>query len=437
MQATVEILSGLERKIMVKAPTDHFDQEIEKRLKEMLPKVRLPGFRPGKVPMPVLRKRFGESIHYELIGNLIDKTYHEAITQEKLHPVGRPEIQITKDKPGEPLEYEATIEVLPEIKVKGLENAEIEKFVVDIAQKDVDAMIHKLRRQKAKWSEVDRPAQKGDRVLTSFEGRKDGELFEGGSASRAHIELGSGMAIPGFEEGFMGHKAGDEISITLTFPTDYRVAALAGNPVEFKATIHAVEAPELPALDDEFAKSVGVDEGGIEGLRQGVMENMQDEVKKRSNEHAKTQIINKLLELNPIQIPKTLIDQETHHLVEQERAYIQQMTGNAKQAAAHKPRDGLDETAKRRVHIGLLFGELIDHYKITITPEELKQLLVDFVASHNAPPSAVQELERNERFCRQIEEKALEDKLIETIIAQAKSREKNLSYAEFSGMSFS
>jgi trigger factor len=429
MQIAVEVLSNLERKITVTAPTDRVDQAVEKRLEEMISTFTLPGFRTGKVPMYLLRKRFAGSVRYKVIGQVIDATYREALTQEKLFPAGMPEIQVTKDKEGEPLEYEATLEIYPEIKLNEMGGIEIENITVDINQKDVDEMIQKLRRQKATWSEVDRPSQKGDKVIVSFEGRQNGELFAGGSGENVPFELGSGTAIPGFEEGFTGHKAGESVTLTLTFPTDYHAVALAGKPVEFKGTIHKVEAPQLPALDDEFGKQLGVKEGGIEQLRQSVLENMQREVKQKVQGHIKGQVLEKVLETNPIDVPKVLMQEELKNLLQQEQNYMSQMTG-VKQGLP-EPREELRELAKRRVHLGLLFGELVKQYNITAAPERVDQLIAEIADSYGDPEAISQIYRSNKNLYRQLEEKAVEDQLIEKIVTQVKQREKTMSYSEF------
>jgi len=431
MQATVEILSGLERKITVKTSTDRIDQEVEKRLREMVPKLRLDGFRPGKAPMHLLRERFGESIRYEVIGQVIDSTYREAITQEKLMPAGMPDIHIVQDKVGEPLEYQATVEIYPEVKLKGLESVVIENITVDIIQKDVDEMIQKLRRQKATWSSVDRPSQKGDKVTVSFEGRQDGELFEGGAGKDVSLELGSGTTIPGFEEGFTGHKAGDAIAITLTFPKDYHAATLAGKPVDFKGTLHKVEAATLPALDEEFAKQLGVKEGGMEQLRKTVLENMQREVKQKVQGHVKGQALEKVLEIHPMDVPKALIQEELKKLLQQEQSYMSEMTG-MKQPLP-EPREELQQLARRRVHLGLVFGEFISHYKITPDPERVNKLIAELAGSYDNPENIAKVYRENKNLYRQLEEKVVEDQLIDQIVSQAKLVEKTMPYSEFKG----
>jgi trigger factor len=430
-QTTLEVLSGLERKITVKTSADHIDQEVEKRLRELTPQMKLDGFRPGKVPMHLLRKRFSESIRYEVIEKVIDKTYREALAQEKLTPAGMPQIHITHDKTGEPLEYQATVEIYPEITLNSLESATIENIHVDITQKDVDNMIQKLRKQKAKWSAVDRASEKGDKVTVSFEGRENGELFQGGSAKNVPLELGSGTTIPGFEEGFTGHKAGDAVVMNLTFPADYHAVGLAGKPVEFTGTLHKVEAAQLPALDEDFAKQMGVKEGGMEALRKTVLENMQHEVKQKVQEHLKNQVIEKLLAAHPTDIPKVLITQEAKSLMQQEQAYLAEMTGNKQMRA--EPSDEILALAQKRVHLGLVFQKLVSEYKITANSEAVDKLLKELTVSYEDPEMVMQMYRENNNLYRQLEEKAIENELIEKLVAQASVTQKTMSYHEFKG----
>lgn len=431
MQSSVEILNGLERKLTIKAPADRIESEVEKRLKGMASKYKIPGFRPGKAPVHLLRERYGESIRHEVIGEIIDSTYREAIAQEKLVPIGMPKIELVNNKAGEPLEYAAVLEVYPDIEIKSMDNVEVENIKVEITQKDVDEMIQRLRRQAAKWHEVtDRPARKGDKVVVSFEGRQDGELFEGGSAKDVSVELGSGIAIPGFEEGFIGHKAGDTVEMNLTFPADYHAAKLAGKPVEFKGTVHQVLGAELPPLDDAFAKQFGIPEGGIEQLRTAVLENMQRDVEQKVRGHLKGQILEKLLELHTVEVPKSLIEQEVRKLQQQE----QQFTGKAvDKKALQEPRPELIQLAKQRINLGLIFGEFIRLHKLEVEPERVNALLEDIAASYNQPEAVLERYRSDQRLIRQLEETVIEDQVIDELIKQAKQVDKAMTYGEFKG----
>jgi|JI10StandDraft_1071094.scaffolds.fasta_scaffold14043_4 trigger factor len=435
MQMNIEILNGLERKIIVKTPSEEINQAVEKRLNEVASTFKLPGFRPGKVPMHLLRQRFGDSIRYEVIEKVIESTYHEALSQEKLEPAGAPNIKVLQDKAGEPLEYEALFEVYPAITLNSLASAEIEFLQVDVTQKDIDEMVLRLRRQKAKWEETDKPAKKGDRLTISFEGRQDGELFEGGSAKEVVLELGMGTTIPGFEDGFIGHKTGDEIEIKVNFPQDYRALNLAGKPAEFKAMIHKVEVPELPTLDDEFAKEFGVKEGGVDTLHQKVSEQMQNEVKQKIRAHMKGQVLEKLLELNAMDLPNVLVEQELKDLQTQEQDYLQRIAKEQSKQPILQPRKALSDLARRRVQLGLLFRQLIKNHHITASREKVDQLIEEITAVYDEAASTVAQMYReNRHLYEQLQQRAIEDQIIDLLISQAKQIEKIISYSELTGL---
>lgn len=423
---TVEVLSSLERKINFSVPEEQVDQAVKERIEKMLPEFELKGFRRGKVPLSLLKQRFGKAVRGEVIGEIIDSTYREALTEEKLMVAGMPDIQIVKDMEGAPLEYNATVEVYPQISLQGLESVEIENITVDIAQKDIDEMIQKLRRKNAKWSVVERASKKGDKVTVSFEGRKEGALFEGGSGQNISLELGSGSAIPGFEEGFTGVQAGESVSMTLTFPTDYHATDLAGQSVEFTGTLHTVEEAELPPLDEAFAKELGVEEGGIEELRKKVLENMQTEVNQKTKEHAKDQLLEKILALHPVDIPKVLLEKECKRIASEQEG---RSPGAPMQKLASEE---IEKIAKRRVHLGLLLGEFVEKEKLTPDTDRINTLIQEIAASYPGSAEMIVKLyHENKNLYGQIAEKVLEDQLIEKLISQAKLLEKNMPYTAF------
>ncbi len=435
MQTNIEVISNIVRKIVVKAPAERVDQAVEQRLKETGHKFRLDGFRPGKIPSHVLRQRFGKAIRYEVIENLIETTYQDMLVQEKIQPAGPPNVNILQDKAGEPFEYEMLLEVYPKIQLNSLAVAEIQKFKVDILQKDIDEMIQRLRRQRAKWNTVDRPARKGDRLVVSFEGRQHGELFDGGSAKEVYLELGLGMTIPGFEDGFIGQKAGDSFDLNLTFPADYLVTTLAGNPAEFKCTLHKVEMPELAPIDDAFAKALGIEEGGIDQLRHKVLEEMHKEVDQTVKNHIKNQVLEQLVALNTVELPKALLEQELKNLHEQERQYIANTAKQTGKNPSLQPRKAVSELAQRRVHLGLLFHEIIRQNDIKPSETTINKLIENIAAGHGADPEMVGKIYReNKRLYQQLEEKAIEDQIVDLLISQAKYIEKEIPYSEFKGL---
>ena len=310
MQVSVETTEGLERRLSVEVPAERIDSEVQQRLKKMAGSVRLDGFRPGKVPMKVVQNRFGEQIRHEVIGEVLQSSFYEAISQEKLRPAGRPEIEPTSMEPGKSLAYTAVFEVYPELTLAGMEQIKIERPVTGIEATDIDRMIETLRKQRTTWKAVERPAQDGDQLVMDFEGTIDGEGFQGNKAEGARLVLGSGRFIPGFEEGMLGAAPGEERTLDLQFPEDYPAKEVAGKPVQFKVRLTAVEEPRLPEVNEEFAKSFGVADGDLESLREQVRENMQRELDQTIKNTVKNQVMDGLIGANPIEIPKALITEE-------------------------------------------------------------------------------------------------------------------------------
>ncbi|MEJ2214623.1 MAG: trigger factor, partial [Gammaproteobacteria bacterium] len=278
MQVSVESGEGLERKLIVEVPAENVTEKVEKRLKEISRQVRLDGFRPGKVPMKVVKQRFGVQARQDVYGEIIQATFYEAASQEKLTPAGEPSIEINDDNDSGGFKYTASFEVVPEVVLADLADAEVEKPVAEVTDADVEAMFDKLRKQRTTWNEVDRAAQNDDKLDISFKGIMDGEAFQGGSAENTPLVLGSGSMIDGFESGLLGASKGDERTLELKFPDEYHAQDLAGKDVTFEVTVNSVSEPVLPEIDEEFVKSLGVDSGTEEDLREEVTSNMKREL---------------------------------------------------------------------------------------------------------------------------------------------------------------
>ena len=274
MQVSVETTQGLERRLTISVPADAVDSAVKSRLQQLAKTQRINGFRPGKVPVSVIKKRFGQAVRQEVAGDVMQQNFYQAIVQEKIQPAGMPKFELTKDEDGQDLEFVASFEVYPEVEVKGVSDIEIEKPVVDITDEDLDNMMETLQKQHASWKEVKRKAKKDDKVIIDFVGTVDGEEFEGGKAEDFALELGQGRMIPGFEKPLVGAKAGEEVTIEVTFPEDYHAENLKGKEAVFQATVKKVEGQSLPKVDEEFAKLFGVEEGGVDALKAEVRKNM-------------------------------------------------------------------------------------------------------------------------------------------------------------------
>src|SRR5690606_31007592 len=310
MQVSIETTSGLERRMTIGVPAEQVENEVTARLQKAARTVRLDGFRPGKVPFKVVRQRYGAGVRQEVIGEVVSKSFQDAVQKENVRPAGQPSIESLTDKPGEDLQFVASFEVYPEVEVREFSILSVVKPVAEVTGADVEKMIEVLRTQNASWSDVDRAAAEGDQVTLDYVGRKDGEEFPGGKASGSTLVLGSGQMIPGFEDGIVGMKAGESKTLALTFPADYHAEELKGAAVEFDIAVHAVKEKQLPALDDAFFARFGVKEGGQEKFVAEVRANMERELRNAIKNKLKTRLMNQLLENHSVELPKSLVKEE-------------------------------------------------------------------------------------------------------------------------------
>ncbi len=327
MQVSVESTSALERRMTVGVPAERIETEVNKRLQQTARRAKIPGFRPGKVPMSVIRQRYEASARQEAMGDLIQETFYEAVVEQKLNPVGSPSVEPKSFEKGKDLEYIATFEVFPEFTVSGLEDIKIERLQAEVSDADVDNMLDVLRKQNTRFEVVERAAQNDDQLNIDFVGKIDGEAFAGGSAKGTLLVLGSGRMIAGFEEGLVGAKAGEERVLNLTFPEDYQNLDLANKAAEFTVTVNSVAEPKLPELNEEFFALFGVKETGLDGFRAEVQKNMERELRQAIKSKVKNQVMEGLLQANPIEVPKALIGNEVNRLRVQA---VQQFGGNIK-----------------------------------------------------------------------------------------------------------
>ena len=354
MQVSVESIGKLERRMQVQVPAERVSKEIASRLKQLSRTARLNGFRPGKAPLTVIRRQFGQQVHREVIGELLQSSLSEAVTQNQLAPAGNPRIEPQTIGEGQDLTYVATFEVFPEVALKPIDTLEIERVTADVTESDVDAMIERLRKQQMKYTAVTRAAATGDKVTVDFEGSIDGVAFAGGKGEGVAIVLGEGRMLAQLEQGLVGAAAGEEIAIGVDFPADYRATELAGKHADFKVVVKSVEEPSLPELDEEFCKSFGVTEGGVPKLREEVAANMRRELDQALRNRNKAVVMDRLYRANPIDVPNALFESQIQSMqVEAMRR------SGAKDASQAPPREPLVEPARRRVALGLLINDII------------------------------------------------------------------------------
>jgi len=418
MQVSVESIGKLERRMQVQVPAERVSQEIAARLKNISRTARLNGFRPGKAPLKVIRQQFGSQIHREVIGELLQSSYAEAVTQKQLTPAGSPRIEPQSMDEGQDLKYIATFEVFPELVLQPMESLEVDKVTAEVTESDIDAMIERLRKQQMKYSSVSRGAANGDKVTIDFEGAIDGVTFAGGKGENIAIVLGEGRMLPDLEQGLIGAIVGEKRDVTVNFPADYRAAELAGKQAIFAAEVKSVEEPVLPEVDEEFCKAFGVTEGGLPKLREDVAANMRRELEQALRNRNKAAVMEKLYAANPTEVPNVLIEGQIR--VMQVEAMRRAGTKDAAQAP---PREPFVEPARRRVALGLLLNDLIRKENLVVDRARVNERLDEMVSAYGDAGAMKRAYMQNADAMRQVESLALEDQAVDWILEHAKVRE--------------
>lgn len=427
MQVSVETTTGLERRLTVGVPAEKIDTAVDAKLKDAAKQVRLDGFRPGKVPMREVKRRFGKSIREEVIGEVVSNSFYDAVTKESLNPAGYPQIERTKDAPGEDFEFVATFEVYPEIQVQGLDKISVVRPNAEIQDADVDNMIERLREQRAQFEEVDRACETGDQVNIDFLGTKDGEAFEGGAAEGQDLVLGSGSMIPGFEDGIVGMSKGEEKTIDVTFPEDYHSEELKGQAVQFKITVNNVQAKSLPEVNEEFIKQFTQKESTLDEFRVEVRQNMERELNNAIKNKVKKGVMDGVLENNEVEVPKALIDSEIER---QRQQMVQQFGGGAQFDASMLPAELFEAQATRAVKLALVLGELIKDKEIKADADRVRSTIEEMAQPYENPEQVVSWYYENEQMLQQVEAMVLEDQVVDAILEQATVTDESMSYEE-------
>lgn len=426
MQVSVESTGALERRLTVQIPAEKIEQEVEKRLRDLSKQVRLSGFRPGKVPFKVVQRRYGIQVRGEVVDEMVRTSYQEAIVQEKLNPAGGPKIEPEGEiVPGQALQYNATFEVFPEIDEITYSNITISKPEVEIGDADLDNMLDKLRKQRSNWETVERAAQTGDQLEIAFEGTVGGETFEGNRAENFKLELGSGRMIPGFEDQLIGAATGDHRTVEVSFPETYHAEKLAGKDAKFEVDVLKVEEPKLPEIDEEFAKSFGIDSGNLEQFNTLVRENMSRELDSAIRAKLRNQVIDGLLENNKIELPKVLVDHEIDQLVEQVNKEHKGANLNGE-----KNRDLFKTQAEKKVALGLLFREIIDTNNIVLDQQGVQEQLRSMAASYEQPEQIMHMYQNDANMMESLHSHVLENQVIDFILERANIETKSVSFDE-------
>lgn len=421
MQVSVENTSTLGRRIKVTVPADRVEREFSSRIKRLCGTVKLPGFRPGKVPTKVVEQKYGKQVMNELATELIQSTFQEAVGQESLRPAGGPKIEPTRPERGKELEYTAEFEVYPEIGQADLDGVEIKRPVCEVTDEDIDRTIENLRKQRTHWEVVERQAGNGDQVVIDFLGKIDGEAFAGGEAKDFALELGSGSFIAGFEDGLIGASAGDERNIEVSFPENYGAPQLQGKAATFEVTVKSVKEAHLPEVDGEFIKQLGLEKSDVEEFRKEIRKNLEREMRQRLRSLLSARVVEALLQRNPLEIPEALVVEEL---------------GRAQQAAAAagramtKPTEADHDSARRRVATGLLFAEVMQKEGLQADSERVQAQVDEMAAEYDNPEEFRKWLYSDTSRLNEIQGLVLEEKIVETLLSKAKVTDESISFKE-------
>ena len=429
MAANVETLGTLERRVSMTVPVDEIDRKVDERLKKLARDVRMPGFRPGKVPMKLVAKTYGPQVRSEVLSDAVQKSFSDVVNEAKLKVAGYPRIE-PNEKTDDPkvLQFNATFEIYPEVTVGDLSARTIERPAVDIGDAEVSKTSDILRKQRGTFTPADRPAQDGDRLTVDFEGSLEGQPFPGGKGEDFPLVLGEGRLLPEFEAAARGMKAGEKKTFPLRFPDDYQSKEVAGKQASFELSVKKVEQPELPEVDAEFAKSLGIAEGDVEKMRSEIKANVEREAKKRIEARVKNQAMEALLKAKPLELPKALVEQETQELVQRAAADLQARGLKPEQMQLNPAM--FEESARRRVALGLIIGELAGKQNLQPKPAEVRALVEQEAQSYESPAEVVKWFYMQPQRLSEMESAALEANVVKWVLSKAKVEDKKLPFDE-------
>lgn len=422
---SIEATDGLERRMTLQLPAAKVDSEVNNRLKSVGKQARIKGFRPGKIPAKVVRQHYGSQVQNEVLAEMMQASFVEAIREEKLNPAGRPRLEPKPATPGSDYEFIATFEVFPEVKLDNLKKMKITRPDVEIGDSDVDAMLDQLRTQRKEWVQADRQAARGDRLIIDLAGTIDGEPFEGGSGEDISIELGSGMLMEKLEEALVGTSAGDSKTVTVPFAGDHRNEAIAGKQAVFDVAIKQVDEVKLPEIDDAFCESFGVTEGGIEALRAEVRGNMEREREEATARRVRDQVISELVRLNPIDVPRALIESEIMSMYRD----LAQRLGSA-DAISGQTAEQFEPEARRRVVAGLLLSEAIRSGNIEPDTVRVNARIASLSSGYDDPEQFAKNVRGNANLMQELEARILEEQAVDWLLDQAKVKTESISFSE-------
>ncbi len=426
MQVSIETTQGLERKMTISVPAAEVEQDIHKKLQHLSRTQKIPGFRPGKIPFSVIKKKYGQAVRQDVYAELMQRHYYQTIIDQKISPAGAPHIE-PKETTGDQLEFEAVFEVYPEIEVADLAALKIVKPAAEVIDADVAQMLETLQKQRAEWLPIKRMAKKGDQVITDFEGRVDGEAFEGGKGDEVAVILGEGQMLADFEKGLLKIKTGEKREIEVKFPDDYQAEDLAGKTAIFKVFAKEVKGQKLPKLDEDFVKQFAIDSGDIEELKQEVKKNMERELSQTLKTRIKTVVFDAFAAANKFTLPTSMIDQEIERLRHQ---MSHQFQSQGQGDLPELPASLFEDQATKRVTLGLLMSEIIKKEQLKADQEKVRSALEEMSSAYDDPEEVINYYYSDKNKLAEIESVVLEDAVVEFILTKATVTDDNSSFDE-------
>lgn len=431
MQTNPQPASPLERRIDMTVPMEEIEKDVAQRLKKMARTVKMPGFRPGKVPFKMVEQHYGAQARNEAIGEAVEKAFGDAVREQNLRVAGYPRIEPKGGEDASRLEFSAVFEIYPEVKLNGIGDKAIERPLIEVGEAEVDKTLEVLRKQRTSFSAAERAAAKGDRVTIDFTGKLNGEVFQGGQATDYPVVLGEGRMLPDFENGIAGLKAGESRTFDLTFPADYQVSELAGKQVSFDVTVKGVEAPQLPAVDADFAKSLGIPDGDVAKMRAEIRSNLESEVKKRIRARIKDQAMQALLDANPLDVPRALIEQESESMAEAARQDLANRGVDVKNMPVNA--NWFTDQAERRVKLGLIIAEAVKENSLHANAEQVRALVNEQAQSYEQPEDVVRWYYSQPQNLARVEALVIEENVVNWVVANAQTADKAVSFDELMG----
>lgn len=432
MQATLEKVSNLERRLNVSLPRQEIENEVESRLKRLARDIRMHGFRPGKVPFRLVQQTYGGQVRQEVLGDVLQKSFGEAIRQQNLRVAGYPRFE---PKPGadvdQQVEFSATFEVYPEVSVGDLAAVQVERPVVTVGPEEVEKTVEILRKQRTHYREVEREARSGDSVTIDYGGTIDGQPFEGGSGTDHNTILGEGRLLSGFEEHVLGLQPGQSSTFELTFPEDYHGKEVAGKTANFDVTVKRVAEAVVPEANADFAKALGIADGDLDKMRADVKGNLEREVRRRRDARVKDQVMKALLEHSSIELPKALVQLETERLMEGMKRDLE--ARGLKAEDVPMPAEAFEPEAKKRVALGLIIAELVKREGLAARPDQIKTVVQDYAQSYERPEEVVRWYYQSNDRLREVESLVLENNVVDWVLSKVKVEDKPTEFDELMG----